>query len=193
MSCASASLTHREEETHHITNDRGRNYYFLFGRIRILLVIMIANCATSFVRVSSRVQQPLRVASQVTRRSMATRLSDAQTAGCAWKKSCYNGIDYTIGDECTVFEGERMVRMCRPSDLFAYIILSISYLFAKRSKSWLRTMLVALLLPTRTVSKRLGAILLCVRQSLSVSLITSLSRRLHRLSIRQAFWCSERT
>jgi len=55
------------------------------------------------------VRQPVKVASQVTLRSMVTRLSDAETAACAWKKSCYNGIDYTIGDECTVFEGERMV------------------------------------------------------------------------------------
>jgi len=66
---------------------------------------MFANCiVSSFVRASSRVQQPVRVACQVTRRSMVTRLSDAQTAVCAWKKSCYNDIDYTIGDECTVLE-----------------------------------------------------------------------------------------
>lgn len=83
---------------------------------------MFANCASSFVRASSRV--PVKVASEVTRRSMATKLSDAQTAGCAWKKSCYNGIDYTIGDECTVFEGERMVCLRVGHLIYAHLILS---------------------------------------------------------------------
>jgi hypothetical protein len=117
----------------------------------------------------------VKVASEVTRRSMA-KLSDAQTAGCAWKKSCYNGIDYTIGDECTVFEGERMVCMRVGHLIYAHLTLSFLF-FAKRSKSWLLTMLVALLPRTQTVSKRLGTTLLLVRQSLSVSLLTSLSRR----------------
>lgn len=82
---------------------------------------MFAKCASSFVRASSRV--PVKVASEVTRRSMA-KLSDAQTAGCAWKKSCYNGIDYTIGDECTVFEGERMVCMRVGHLIYAHLTLS---------------------------------------------------------------------
>ncbi|KAL3823630.1 hypothetical protein ACHAXA_005611 [Cyclostephanos tholiformis] len=65
---------------------------------------MFANCAASYARSSSR-GLPAKIAGQVlTRRAIATKLGDAQTASCAWKKSCYNGIDYTIGDECTVFE-----------------------------------------------------------------------------------------
>jgi hypothetical protein len=70
---------------------------------------MFANCAASYARSSSR-GLPAKIAGQVlTRRAIATKLGDAQTASCAWKKSCYNGIDYTIGDECTVFEGEGMM------------------------------------------------------------------------------------
>jgi hypothetical protein len=34
------------------------------------------------------------------------KLGEAQVASHAWKKSCYSGIDYTIGDENTVYEGE---------------------------------------------------------------------------------------
>lgn len=46
---------------------------------------------------------------QYARRTMVTaKLGEAKdaTAACAWKKSCYSGIDYTIGDDSTVFEGE---------------------------------------------------------------------------------------
>lgn len=32
------------------------------------------------------------------------KLGEAQDASHAWKKSCYSGIDYAIGDENTVFE-----------------------------------------------------------------------------------------
>ena len=32
-------------------------------------------------------------------------LGDAKaTANCAWKKSCYSGIDYTINEDCAVIE-----------------------------------------------------------------------------------------
>eukprot|EP00571_Detonula_confervacea_P016329 CAMPEP_0172299176 /NCGR_PEP_ID=MMETSP1058-20130122/1541_1 /TAXON_ID=83371 /ORGANISM="Detonula confervacea, Strain CCMP 353" /LENGTH=162 /DNA_ID=CAMNT_0013008527 /DNA_START=161 /DNA_END=649 /DNA_ORIENTATION=- len=35
---------------------------------------------------------------------MVTKLGEARDASHAWKKSCYSGIDYTIGDESTVIE-----------------------------------------------------------------------------------------
>ena len=33
-----------------------------------------------------------------------TTLEESQTARAAWEKSCYYEMDFTIGDECTVFE-----------------------------------------------------------------------------------------
>lgn len=67
---------------------------------------MLVNCASALSRAagtsSSRtISQPVAC---VTRRSMGSKLGEAQTATHAWKKSCYNGIDYTIGDDCTVLE-----------------------------------------------------------------------------------------
>jgi hypothetical protein len=86
----------RARKWHYNTSGCHRNIY---------IVIMFAHCASSFARSSSR-RLPAKIAGKVTGRSIATKLGDAQTASCAWKKSCYNSIDYTIGDECTVFEGE---------------------------------------------------------------------------------------
>lgn len=89
---------------------------------------MFASSVSTLARASSRARQPAKVAGQVVCRSMVTKLSDAQTASCAWKKSCYNGIDYTIRDECTVFEGEGMVLFaCRRSFYSAYYLLLISF------------------------------------------------------------------
>ena len=73
---------------------------------------MLVNCASALARAaatsSSRASyQPVSskvVGLVVTRRSMGSKLGEAQTASHAWKKSCYNGIDYTIGDDCTVLE-----------------------------------------------------------------------------------------
>jgi predicted transcriptional regulator len=74
---------------------------------------MLVNCASALARAaatssSSRASyQPVSskvVDLVVTRRSMGSKLGEAQTASHAWKKSCYNGIDYTIGDDCTVLE-----------------------------------------------------------------------------------------
>lgn len=76
-------------------------------------LIMLVNCASALARAaatssSSRASyQPVSskvVDLVVTRRSMGSKLGEAQTASHAWKKSCYNGIDYTIGDDCTVLE-----------------------------------------------------------------------------------------
>ena len=74
--------------------------------------IMLVNCASALARAaaatsSSRASyQPVssKVVGLVARRSMGSKLGEAQTASHAWKKSCYNGIDYTIGDDCTVLE-----------------------------------------------------------------------------------------
>ena len=68
---------------------------------------MLVNCASALSRAagtsSSRtISQP--AVAFVTRRYMGSKLGEAQTASHAWKKSCYNGIDYTIGDDCTVLE-----------------------------------------------------------------------------------------
>ena len=70
--------------------------------------MMLATCASSLARASTRGRQPAAsAAAQVARRSMGTpKLGEAQVASHAWKKSCYSGIDYTIGDENTVYEGE---------------------------------------------------------------------------------------
>ena len=69
---------------------------------------MLSTCATSLARASTRGRHPAAVvAVQVARRAMGTpKLGEAQAASHAWKKSCYSGIDYTIGDENTVYEGE---------------------------------------------------------------------------------------
>lgn len=75
-------------------------------------LIMLVNCASALARAaaatsSSRASyQPVssKVVGLVARRSMGSKLGEAQTASHAWKKSCYNGIDYTIGDDCTVLE-----------------------------------------------------------------------------------------
>lgn len=40
----------------------------------------------------------------MTTRGMGTPKLGERDATYAWNKSCYSGIDYTIGDECTVFE-----------------------------------------------------------------------------------------
>ena len=62
-------------------------------------------CASSLARTSTQGRQPAAAAVQVARRTMGTpKLGEAQVASHAWKKSCYSGIDYTIGDENTVFE-----------------------------------------------------------------------------------------
>ncbi|KAL7475400.1 hypothetical protein ACHAW6_001316 [Cyclotella cf. meneghiniana] len=41
---------------------------------------------------------------KMTTRGMGTPKLGERDATYAWNKSCYSGIDYTIGDECTVFE-----------------------------------------------------------------------------------------
>ncbi|KAL7534144.1 hypothetical protein ACHAXR_005695 [Thalassiosira sp. AJA248-18] len=66
---------------------------------------MLATCASSLARASARSRQPAAAAFQFARRTMVTpKLGEAQKASYAWNKSCYSGIDYTIGDESTVFE-----------------------------------------------------------------------------------------
>lgn len=67
---------------------------------------MFVNCTSALSRAAATssyrmISQPVAF---VIRRSMGSKLGEAQTASHAWKKSCYNGIDYTIGDDCTVLE-----------------------------------------------------------------------------------------
>ncbi|KAL3760590.1 hypothetical protein ACHAWU_009551 [Discostella pseudostelligera] len=71
------------------------------------MMLMLSTCATSLARASTRGRHPAAAAAavQVARRAMGTpKLGEAQAASHAWKKSCYSGIDYTIGDENTVYE-----------------------------------------------------------------------------------------
>jgi hypothetical protein len=71
------------------------------------MMLMLSTCATSLARASTRGRHPTAAAVQVARRAMGTpKLGEAHAASHAWKKSCYSGIDYTIGDENTVYEGE---------------------------------------------------------------------------------------
>jgi len=67
---------------------------------------MFATYASSLAKASIRGRQPTAAAAfQYARRTMVTpKLGEAQSASHAWKKSCYSGIDYAIGDESTVFE-----------------------------------------------------------------------------------------
>ena len=71
---------------------------------------MFATYASSLAKASIRGRQPTAAAAfQFARRTMVTpKLGEAQSASHAWKKSCYSGIDYAIGDESTVFEGENI-------------------------------------------------------------------------------------
>ena len=52
-----------------------------------------------------RLLRPSSVVSLTAARGVQT-LGDAKaaTAGCAWKKSCYSGIDYTINEDSPVIE-----------------------------------------------------------------------------------------
>lgn len=68
--------------------------------------IMFSIYATSLSKASTRHIARQAGAVQFARRGMVTpKLEEAaRDANYAWKKSCYSGMDYTIGDESTVFE-----------------------------------------------------------------------------------------
>lgn len=67
---------------------------------------MLSTCVSSLARRASTRQQTA-VAAKFAKRTMVTpTLGEARdtTADCAWKKSCYSGIDYTIGDDSPVLD-----------------------------------------------------------------------------------------
>mmetsp|Transcript_10735 Transcript_10735/g.19463 ORF Transcript_10735/g.19463 Transcript_10735/m.19463 type:complete len:193 (+) Transcript_10735:137-715(+) len=65
---------------------------------------MLATCASSLARASTRGRQPAAAAIKLARRTMVTPKLGERDASYAWNKSCYSGIDYAIDDESTVFE-----------------------------------------------------------------------------------------
>mmetsp|Transcript_4617 Transcript_4617/g.8193 ORF Transcript_4617/g.8193 Transcript_4617/m.8193 type:complete len:81 (-) Transcript_4617:669-911(-) len=73
---------------------------------------MLATCASSLARASTRGRQPAAAAIKLARRTMVTPKLGERDASYAWNKSCYSGIDYAIDDESTVFEGENISDFC---------------------------------------------------------------------------------
>ena len=79
----------------------------LLASVNHIIITMLATCASSLARASARVGGRQSAASAVlARRTMVTAKLGDRDASHAWNKSCYSGIDFTIGDESTVLEGE---------------------------------------------------------------------------------------
>mmetsp|Transcript_24908 Transcript_24908/g.42661 ORF Transcript_24908/g.42661 Transcript_24908/m.42661 type:complete len:195 (-) Transcript_24908:321-905(-) len=67
---------------------------------------MLASCASTFIRSSVRARQPAAAAAavQISRRTMVAPKLGERDASYAWNKSCYSGMDYSIGEDSTVYE-----------------------------------------------------------------------------------------